>query len=251
MSSADPTRLLLVGGSSEIALAIAKRLAAEGPVHPFLLGRDRARLEAALEELVAAGCLEGQVDLVDAEAPAAHGEAIDTAFEQAGEFDVVVLAVGLLGGLAGLDAPVDRAVEVMQVNFVGAGSLLLHCLRRLRDQRRGTLIVLSSVAGERVRSANAIYGAAKAGLDGLAQGLGDAIAGSGVRVLIVRPGFVESKMTAGLPRPPLTTTPDVVADATARALRGRAGVVWVPAPLRWVMLIARHLPRALWRRVRS
>ncbi|MBV9005844.1 MAG: SDR family NAD(P)-dependent oxidoreductase, partial [Solirubrobacterales bacterium] len=149
----------------------------------------------------------------------------------------------------GLDAPRDEAAEVMRVNFVGSGSLLLESLRCLRRQGTGTLVVLSTVAGERVRASNAIYGAAKAGLDGLAQGLADAIAGSGVRVLVVRPGFVKSRMTAGLDPPPMSTTPDVVAEATVRALSGRAHTIWVPGRLRLVFALLRHLPRALFRRL--
>ena len=117
----------------------------------------------------------------------------------------------------------------MRVEFLGAGSLMLHCLRRLRAQGRGTLIVLSTVATERPRASNAIYGAAKTGLDALAQGRGDGLAASGVRVLTVRPGFVITRMTAGLKPPPFATTPEAVADATVAALARRARTVWVPS----------------------
>jgi decaprenylphospho-beta-D-erythro-pentofuranosid-2-ulose 2-reductase len=160
-----------------------------------------------------------------------------------------VLAVGVLGAQQGLDADPAEAAEVMRVNFLGSGSLLLHCLRRLRDQRTGTAVVLSSVAAERPRAANAIYGAAKAGLDALAQGLADATAGSGVRVLVVRPGFVRTRMTAGLPPAPFATDPEAVADATVRALGGRAHTIWVPSRLRWIFAVLRHLPRPLYRRL--
>jgi decaprenylphospho-beta-D-erythro-pentofuranosid-2-ulose 2-reductase len=105
------------------------------------------------------------------------------------------------------------------------------------------------VAGERVRKANFIYGSSKAGLDGFAQGLGDSLAGTGASVLIVRPGFVHSKMTEGMDALPLATTPGAVAEATARALADGRDVVWVPGLLRWVYVVFRHLPRPLWRRV--
>ena len=149
----------------------------------------------------------------------------------------------------GLDADPAEAAEVLRANFVGGGSLLLSCLRRLREQGSGTIIVLSSVAAERARAANAIYGAAKAGLDALAQGLADATAATGVRVLVVRPGFVSTRMTAGLPRAPMATTADEVADATVRALSGRAHTIWVPAKLRPIFAVLRHLPRPLYRRL--
>src|SRR5581483_3189719 len=124
----------------------------------------------------------------------AHREAIERAFAEADGFDVVVIAVGVLGAQEGLDAAPDEALEVMRVNFLGAGSLVLECLRQLRGRGQGTLVLLSSVAAERPRASNAIYGAAKAGLDALAQGLSDATAASGVRVLVVRPGFVRTRM---------------------------------------------------------
>ena len=111
------------------------------------------------------------------------------------------------------------------------------------------LVVLSSVAAERPRANNAIYGAAKVGLDALAQGVADQVAGSGVRVLVVRPGFVATRMTAGLKPAPLATTPEAVAQATARALAGRAQTIWVPRGLRVIFAVLRHLPRALYRRL--
>ena len=169
-------RALLVGGSSEIGLAIVRRLAADGPVAAVLVGRDPDRLQAAADRLGREGVDPVAVVIADADDLAAHERAVADAFDNS-DVDVVVLAVGVLGAQAGLDADPDEAEEVMRVNFVGAGSLLLHCTRRLRAQRRGTLIVLSSVAGELPRASNPIYGAAKAGLDALAQGIGDAAAG--------------------------------------------------------------------------
>ncbi len=247
--SSLPRRVLLVGGSSEIGLAITRRLAANGAVRPYLLGRDRPRLQAALSALEREGCASGDYEMLDADDLAAHGGAVARAFARMGGIDVVVLAIGVLGAQRGLDAEAAEATEVMRVNFVGNGSLLLHCLRRLRDQGEGTLIVLSSVAAERPRASNPIYGAAKSGLDALAQGLADASVASGVRVLVVRPGFVATRMTAGLPRAPFATTPEAVADATVRALAGRSHTVWVPGHLRYVFAVLRHLPRAVYRRL--
>lgn len=242
-----PRSLLLIGGSSEIGVAIARRLAVEGPLRAYLLGRDGERLNAAAAAL--AGGVQTEIGVVDADDLSSHAQAIDAAFARLGSVDIVVLAVGVLGAQAGLEAQTDEALEVMRVNFLGGGSLMLHSLRRLREQGRGTLVVLSSVAAERPRSGNAVYGAAKTGLDSLAQGLADSLAGSGVRVLVVRPGFVLTRMTAGLKPAPMATTPEAVAEATVRALGGRAHTVWVPAKLRLVFMILRHVPRALYRRL--
>ncbi len=249
MTGASPKRVLLIGGTSEIGLAIVRRLAADAPLAPYLLGRDRDRLGAALEVLRGAGCADGALGTFDAADLAGNERAVNEAFAHSGGFDLVVLAVGLLGARDGLDADPERALEVMNVNFVACGSLMLASLRALRAGGGGTFVVLSSVAGERVRAANAVYGAAKAGLDGLAQGLGDAVASDGVRMLVVRPGFVSTRMTAGLPRAPLATTPEAVADATVKALHGSARTVWVPGILRYMFMILRHLPRALFRRL--
>jgi decaprenylphospho-beta-D-erythro-pentofuranosid-2-ulose 2-reductase len=250
MTSGTETRVLLIGGSSEIGLAIVRRLASDGPVKPYLLGRDQARLDQALAALERAGCRSGQVDLLDAVDLGSHGDTIARAFDRAGGFDVVILAIGVLGAQRGLDADPARAAEVMHVNFDGCGALLLHSMRRLRAQSDpGTIVVLSSVAAERPRSGNAIYGAAKAGLDALAQGLADATAATGPRVLVVRPGFVATRMTEGLPRAPFTTTADAVAEATVHGLHRRAHTVWVPGKLRLIFALLRHLPRPLYRRL--
>ena len=120
---------------------------------------------------------------------------------------------------------------------------------QFRRQGHGHLVVLSSVAGERVRKGNFVYGASKAGLDGFAQGLGDALAGSGASVLVVRPGFVHSQMTEGMPAAPFATTPAAVADATVKALAKGRRTVWVPAVLRPVFSAFRHLPGGVWRRL--
>lgn len=271
MSATTPGQraALLIGGTSEIGLAIVRRLAAEGGVRAFLLGRDQAALSAAVaslngdslsgdslngdslneDSLNGEGSTPAEYELLDADDLDSHESTVGGAFARAGGFDVVVLAVGVLGAQSGLDADPREAAEVMRVNFLGAGSLLLAALRALRRQGHGTLVVLSSVAAERPRAGNAVYGAAKAGLDALAQGLSDAVAGTGVRVLVVRPGFVKSRMTRGLGPPPFSTTPDAVAAATVRALDGREHTVWVPSALRYVFAVLRHVPRPIYRRL--
>ena len=137
----------------------------------------------------------------------------------------------------------------MRVNFPGASSLLRERLRQLRHRGEGTLVLLSSVAAERSRASNPIYGAAKADLDALAQALSDAIASRRVRVLVVRPGFVKTRMTADLKQAPCATTPEVVAPATVAVRRGRVGTIWVPGRQRPIFAILRHMPRGIYRRL--
>lgn len=247
MSTTAPRRLLLIGGTSEIGLSIVRRLAADGPLQPFLIGRRRDALQVALAGLP--GGEQGQVMEVDADEVEAHDSALAEAFARAGGFELVIVAVGLLGGQEGLDASPETIRDVMRVNFLGTGSLLVAALRALRSQGSGTLILLSTAAVERPRASNAVYGAAKAGLDQLAQGLADGLAGTGVRVLVVRPGFVKTRMTAGLKPAPFATTPEAVAEATASALTGSAHTIWVPGIIRYLFMVLRHLPRAVYRRL--
>ena len=237
-AAAGGRRIVVLGGTSEIALAIVRELA---PRQVALVGRDPQRLDDAAMSLHAD--VETVVLGEDADA------AVGGAFERMGGADLVVVAVGRLGERGGIPDELDDAVEVLRVNVVVAGTLLLAAARRLRDQGHGTLIVLSSVAGERVRPANLVYGAAKAGLDALARGLADVLHGDGVGVLVVRPGFVRTRMTSGLRPAPLATDAEAVARAVRRGLERGDDVVWVPAALRWIMLTMRLLPRAILRRL--
>jgi decaprenylphospho-beta-D-erythro-pentofuranosid-2-ulose 2-reductase len=163
----------------------------------------------------------------------------------------VLLAVGVLGERGGLPEDMGGALEVLQVNVVGAGSLLMQAAKGLREAGGGALVVLSSVAAERPRGANAVYGASKAALDSLAQALGDDLHQEGVHVLVVRPGFVRTRMTAGLAPAPMATTPEVVGEVVLDGLQRGAHTVWAPRTLRWVMLVMRMLPREIFRRIRQ
>lgn len=246
----DVQSVLVLGGTSEIGLAIASALAPPRHASVVLAGRNPDELERAARALQEQGAGDVSTLEFDADGTDGHEAALDKAVGILGELDVVVLAFGLLGEQSADEAGGSGAVRVARTNYVGALSSGLIVARRLREQGHGTLVVLSSVAGERVRRSNFIYGSSKAGLDGFAQGLGHALAGSGASVLIVRPGFVRTKMTAGLAAPPLSTTADDVGAAVARALRQGRDIVWVPPVLRWVMMILRQLPRAAFRRLK-
>ncbi len=242
-------RVLVLGGTSELAGALVRELAAYGPCEVALAGRDEDGLRAAAEQLRLGGCARVETLALEATATAGHRAVLARGAELLGGLDLVVLAVGLLGERGGLPDDVAGAVAVLSVNTVGAGSLLLESARALREQGHGTVVVLSSVAAERPRAANAVYCASKAGLDALAQGLADALLSTGVRVLVVRPGFVRTRMTRGLAVPPLATDPETVARATVRGLHRGASTVWAPSALRWVAAVMRLLPRPLFRRL--
>ena len=248
-TGADGRRVLVLGGSSEIGLATVCALQERGPRDVALLGRNGASLANAAEALAAAGCPRVLTFELDALDLSRHEEVLARAVRELGGADIVILAVGVLGERGGLPADIGAAAAVLEANLVGAGSLLMHSAKQLRDGPRGTIIVFSSVAAERPRRANAVYGASKAGLDSLAQSLADDLHGRGVRVLVVRPGFVTTKMTRGLEPAPLASTPEAVAAVAVKGLERRAHTVWAPPSLRWVMLVMKLIPRSLFRRI--
>ncbi|MFJ4711061.1 decaprenylphospho-beta-D-erythro-pentofuranosid-2-ulose 2-reductase [Streptomyces sp. NPDC088785] len=242
-----PQSLLVLGGTSEIGLATARRLITRRTRTVWLAGRPSPALDAAAAQLRGSGA-EVRTVAFDALDPGAHEETLGKVFAE-GDIDMVLLAFGVLGDQASDEGDPSAAVRVAQTNYTGAVSAGLVCAGALQAQGHGSLVVLSSVAGERARRSNFIYGSSKAGLDAFAQGLGDALHGTGVHVMVVRPGFVRSKMTAGLAEAPLATTPDAVASAIELGLRRRSETVWVPGALRWVMAGLRHAPRAVFRRL--
>jgi decaprenylphospho-beta-D-erythro-pentofuranosid-2-ulose 2-reductase len=231
--------VLVLGGGSDIGLATARALAGRGTRRFVLAARAPERLEAEATTLRAAGAAVA-LEAWDATDVDGQEAAVGELFERHGDLDVVLAAAGVLDG---------STAEVIRTNFLGLAAALAPAAERMRAQGHGTLVVLSSVAGERARRSNYLYGSSKAGLDAFAQGLGDALAGSGVGVLVVRPGFVRTKMTAGLDPAPLATTPEKVADAIVTGLARGSHTVWVPGALRAVMSVLRHLPRPLFRRL--
>jgi decaprenylphospho-beta-D-erythro-pentofuranosid-2-ulose 2-reductase len=242
--------ILVLGGGSEIALATTRTLVGRGGRRVVLAGRALDRTAAgAVAELRRLG---GDVSTLEFDAADAgsHAAVIGAAFAD-GDIDLVLVAFGVLGDQDAFDHDPVAAAAAVTVNYVGAVSSGLAVAERFRAQGHGTLVVLSSVAGVRARRTNYVYGSSKAGLDAFAQGLDDALAGTGGRVLIVRPGFVRSRMTEGMEPQPLATTPDAVADAIVAGLEADASVVWVPRALRYVFGVLRVLPRPLWRLVSS
>jgi decaprenylphospho-beta-D-erythro-pentofuranosid-2-ulose 2-reductase len=240
-----PARVLLLGGASEIGLEILSALRLPPDAEVLLAGRDEQRMAAAGKTL------EASVRTLhyDATALDTHQAVVDRAFS-GGPVDLVISAAGVLIGQAELDRDPLRAGMLVQANFTGHVTTLLAAAARLKAQGHGTIVVLSSVAAVRPRRANPVYGAAKAGLDAFARGLADSLHGSGVRVLLVRPGFVIGRMTEGMTPAPLATTPAAVGAAVAEALAAGRSAIWIPPALGPFSLALRAIPRPLWRRLR-
>jgi short-subunit dehydrogenase len=245
----DTGPVLVLGGRSEIGMAVAERLAGRGNATVVLAARradDLDEQESALRRAGAATV--GRVEF-DADDLGGHTAVLDEVEHRFGTPATVIVAFGVLGNQALAERDAAAAVTILHTDYVAHVHLLTLLANRLRAAHGGTMFVISSVAGVRVRRANYVYGSAKAGLDGFASGLADALHGTDVRLVLVRPGFVVGRMTAGMSPAPLSSTPAQVADAVAEALARGRDVIWVPGVLRLVFGAMRLLPRALWRRL--
>lgn len=239
--------MLVLGGRSEIGMEVAERLA-EGRV-VVLAARRTDELSGEVARLVAAGATAVHCEEFDADDIGSHTSLLERVAATHGPIGVAVVAFGILGDQARAEVDPTHAVEILHTDFVAQVSALSVLAKLMRAQGHGHIVVFSSVAGVRVRKANYVYGSAKAGLDGFASGLADALAGTGVHLLLVRPGFVIGRMTAGMSPAPLSSTPRQVADAVVAGLCSRSGRVWVPASLRWLYAVARIVPQPIWRRL--
>jgi decaprenylphospho-beta-D-erythro-pentofuranosid-2-ulose 2-reductase len=243
----NPQSILLLGGTSEIGLAVVEAFASDRPLRVVLAARPSERLDAARTRLEGRGCAVETLPF-DAEAHDTHADVVRKAFA-GGDIDVAIVAFGLLGDNERAWTDLPYAVQLAQVNYTAAVSVGVALAERMREQGHGSIVALSSVAGERARRSNFVYGSTKAGLDAFYSGLTEALRPHGVIVTVVRPGFVHSRMTEGMRPAPLSTTPEAVAAITVDAVRKRRELVWAPAPVRFLMSVLRHLPRAVFRRL--
>ena len=239
--------VVIFGGRSEIGVELATRLAPGSTV--LLAARDADRLGEQVAAVRAAGAAAVHTCEFDADDLDSHGPLLERIAAEHGPIGTAVLAFGILGDQARAEQDARHAVAIVHTDYVAQVSLLTRLAALMRSVDHGNLVVFSSVAGARVRRANYVYGSAKAGLDGFASGLSDALCGTGVDLLIVRPGFVIGRMTEGMDPAPLSSTPAQVAEATARALAKRKRVVWVPWALRPMFFVMKLLPQAVWRRM--
>ena len=254
-ATGNPQTILLLGGTSEIALAIAERylrnaharvVLADLPGHP--------RKDAAIEQMRAAGAK--AVDWIDFDAldTESHPTVIDAAFA-GGDVDVAVVAFGLLGDAEELWQNQRKAVQIAGINYTAAVSVGVLLGEKMRAQGSGRIIAMSSAAGERVRRSNFVYGSTKAGLDGFYLGLGEALREFGVRVLVIRPGQVRTTTTiehwkaTGAKEAPFTVDKEDVAEMAVTASNKGKDLIWAPGPFRYVMMVLRHIPRPVFRKL--
>lgn len=239
--------VVIFGGRSEIGLEVAVRLAPGATV--VLAARRSEDLHEQVAAVQAAGAAAVAVREFDADALDSHRRIVDSIVADFGPIGIAVLAFGVLGDQARAEKDSAHAASVLHTDFVAQVSLLTELTTVMQAAGSGRIVVFSSIAGTRARRANYVYGSAKMGLDGFTAGLTDALHGTGVKVLLVRPGFVVGRMTAGMDPAPLSSTPQEVADATVAALRKGRSAVWVPAPMALLAFAFRMTPRFVWRRL--
>lgn len=245
----SPQSVLVLGGSSELARAILRTLVARRARTFVLAGRDPERLKEAAAELQTLGAETVETLPFEATDTAGHQGLIDGVFGRHGDIDLVLFAFGTLGVPERDASDAARATEVAAVNFAGSVSAGIVVAGHLRRQGHGTIVAMSSVAGVRVRPSNFVYGSSKAGMDAFFEGLRYRLIGTGARVVIVRPGFVATRMTAGMKPAPFATTAEEVAECVVRGLENGDDVIWAPRVLRLVMAAVRMLPAAVFRRL--
>lgn len=245
----NPQTILVLGGTSEIGLAICERYLRNARARIVLAAMpgDPGRDDAAAQ-MRAAGAR--SVELIDFEATdtASHPGMIDQAFS-GGDVDVAIVAFGILGDAEELWQNQRKAVQAAEINYTAAVSVGVLLGEKMRAQGFGQIIAMSSAAGERVRRSNFVYGSTKAGLDGFYLGLGEALRPFGVRVLVIRPGQVRTRMSAHVKEAPLTVDKEYVADLAVTAAAKGKELVWAPTAFRYVMMVLRHIPRNVFRRL--
>jgi len=243
-------KAVFVGATRGMGKALARRMAERADAL-YLLGRDAEGLAVIARDLEARGARApvrtGPLDLGE---PGGFAGALDAADGALDRFDTLVITAGLFGVQDALATDPARLERLFSVNFTGTALLCQLAAARLAERGGGVICAFGSVAGDRARPANYLYGATKAGLSAFLDGLGLAYADRDVRVVCVRPGFVRTEMTVGLREPPFAGDPDTVAAAALRAMDAGTPVVYSPGIWRWIMCVIRALPRFVLRRLR-
>jgi decaprenylphospho-beta-D-erythro-pentofuranosid-2-ulose 2-reductase len=248
----NPQTILLLGGTSEIGLAICERYLQNASARIVLaaLPDDPGR-DDAVAQMRNAGAK--SVELIDFDAvdTESHPKVIDAVFGGGDprDIDVAIVAFGLLGDAEELWQNQAKAVQIAEINYTAAVSVGVLLGEKMRAQGFGQIIAMSSAAGERVRRSNFVYGSTKAGLDGFYLGLGEALREYGVHVLVIRPGQVRTRMSAHIKEAPLTVDKEYVANLAVTASAKGKELVWAPGAFRYVMMVLRHIPRPIFRKL--
>jgi len=243
-----PTKVLALGATSAIAEATLRLFAARG-ARLFLVARNADKLNAVAADLRTRGAASVATHLMDLDDTAAHPAMLATAAENLGTIELALLAHGILGDQQQAEASYPVAEAILGTNFMAPVSLITWLANYFEASHQGTLAVISSVAGDRGRKSNYVYGASKGALSILLDGVRNRIDRAGVHVLTIKPGFVATPMTAHLPQGPLFAKPAKVAAGILSAIQKRKDVVYVPSFWALIMLIIRMIPRRIFKKL--
>ncbi len=242
-------KILIIGATSAIAAATARRYAASG-ARFCLLGRDPERLAALAADLRVRGASEVDHDTFVAEDLERHPAMLRQAIDLMGGFDLALIAHGVLSDQATCEHDTAALLDTFDINTLSVLVMLTELANHAEQVRYGTIAVISSVAGDRGRQSNYVYGASKAAIDVFMSGLRNRLHRSGVAVITIKPGFVRTPMTADLAQGALWAEPDTIAKGIVRAVSKRRNVVYLPGWWRPIMSLIRHLPEALFKRLK-
>ena len=243
-------KILVIGATSAIAQATARLWATQGH-RLYLVGRDEARLQTIAGDLKIRGATTVALATLDVNDFARHGAVLDAATAALGGLDIVLIAHGTLGDQSASEADFSVALQEFNTNAISVISLLTHLANRFEIQRQGTIAVISSVAGDRGRQSNYVYGTAKGAVTVFLQGMRNRLHRSGVQVLTIKPGFVDTPMTADIDKKgPLWARPEAIAQAILRGIEQRRDVIYAPWFWRWILAVIRLIPERLFKRLR-
>jgi short-subunit dehydrogenase len=241
-------RVLIIGATSAIAAEAAKLFAEQG-ARLFVTGRDRAKLSAVSDDLRVRGASQVESVELDVTQLPAHGDVIESAVQRLGGLDVALIAHGTLPDQRLCESRVSHALTALEVNFTATVALLTLLANYFEAQGHGCIAVIGSVAGDRGRQSNYVYGAAKGGVDRFLQGLRNRLFRSGVSVVTLKPGFVDTPMTAAIRKNPLFSSAERAGHGVYRAIERRQNVVYIPWFWAPIMALVRLLPESIFKRL--
>lgn len=243
------TNTLIIGATSAIAQAVARRFAADGATL-FLIARDEAKLNAVAEDLRVRGAQTVDTAVMDVLDYDQHLAMIQHVVERQGGMDVVLIAHGTLPDQKACEASFEHTRREFETNALSVMSLLTHVANYFEREKRGTIAVIASVAGDRGRQSNYVYGTAKGAVSLFMQGLRNRLAPAGVHVLTIKPGFVDTPMTSEFKKGLLWAQPDRVARDIQRAIEKKKDIAYVPPFWRYIMLVIGAIPEFVFKRLR-
>jgi short-subunit dehydrogenase len=242
-------RIAVFGAASAMAQATARLLAGRGGAAFFLVGRGEAHLKAVADDLRARGAASVAMARADLDDTGGHGALVDQAFQTLSGLDLALIAYGRLDDQRACELSAAAAEAALRTNFISPAVLAGELANRMESQGKGCIAVLSSVAGDRGRPSNYVYGAAKGGLSLFLQGLRGRMHKRGVRILTIKPGPIDTPMTAHMKKGLMFSTPERAAKAIVRALNSGRDVAYVPGFWRAIMWVLTSLPESLFKRL--